>query len=145
MKLPDFTGFWRLDSEASTFHGPAPATLIMKIEHRDPALTQTIAATDAAGAERRTLFTCRIGEETISTIGETILRSRAHWKDAELVIDTLMSRQGNLLRFEDYWSLSADGNQLVMAHRDDALAGQTVILHRDDTAASAFDDTPPPA
>jgi hypothetical protein len=32
-----------------------------------------------------------------------------------------------------------------MAHRDDALAGQTVILIRDESAASVFDDIPTPA
>ena len=147
---PDFSGFWRLDSEASRFHGPAPAALVMKIEHREPDLIQHIVATDAAGTERRSVFTCRTGEETISSIGETILRCRAHWRDAddetaELVIDTLMSRQGNLLRFEDHWSLEADGTRLVMAHRDDALAGQTVTLTRDDSAAAGFDDIPTPA
>ena len=146
---PDFSGFWRLDSEASTFHGPAPTGLIMKIEHREPDLVQHIVATDAAGNERRTIFSCRTGEETISTIGETILRCRALWRDApddaELVIDTLMSRQGNLLRFEDHWSLSDDGTRLIMAHKDDALAGQTVVLARDDSAAGTFDDAGTPA
>ncbi|MBV8636109.1 MAG: hypothetical protein JO002_16570 [Burkholderiaceae bacterium] len=149
---PDFSGLWRLDPAASTFHGPAPAGLIMKVEHREPELVQHIVATDAAGTERRSVFSCRTGEETISTIGETILRCRAHWREAadgassaELVIDTVMSRQGNLLRFEDHWSLSADGTRLIMAHKDDALAGQTVILTRDDSAAATFDDTPTPA
>jgi len=146
MAQPDFTGFWRLDSEASTFHGPAPAGLLIKIEHREPDLTQHILATDGAGQERRSIFTCRTGEETISTIGETILRCRTHWQDTnELVIDTVMSRQGNLLRFMDHWSLSPDGTRLTMAHRDDALAGQTVILLRDDSAAARFDDTATPA
>ena len=141
MNHPNFTGFWRLDAEASTFHGPAPATLLMKIEHAEPDLTQHIIATNDAGAERRTVFACRAGEETISTIGETILRCRAHWKETgELVIDTLMSRQGNLLRFEDYWSLSEDKTTLTMSHHDDALAGQIVILTRDDSAAASFED-----
>ena len=142
----DFTGVWRLDAEASRFHGPAPASLLMKIEHREPDLTQHIAATDAAGKEQRRVFVCRIGEETISTIGETTLQSRAHWQGCngtgELVIEITMSRQGRDLHFKDHWSLSADGARLTMAHRDDALAGQTVILIRDDSAASAFDDTP---
>ena len=142
---PDFSGFWRLDPEASTFHGPAPAALLMEIEHREPDLIQHILAADAAGQERRSIFTCRIGEETISTIGETTLRCRTHWQEEELVIDTVMSRQGNLLRFMDHWSLSADGTRLTMAHRDDALAGQIVILLRDDSAAARFDDTATPA
>jgi hypothetical protein len=147
---PDFSGLWRLDAEASQFHGPAPTALVMKIEHRDPDLVQHIVATDATGTEQRRVFSCRAGEETISTIGETSLRCRAHWQDAageaaELVIDTMMSRHGNLLRFEDHWTLSADGTQLVMTHRDDALAGQRVILIRDDTAATAFEDAPTPA
>ena len=140
MTRPDFTGIWRLDPAASTFSGPAPTALLMKIEHRESELHQQIIATDPAGAEQRRLFTCLIGKETISTIGETTLRSRGYWQvedPGELVIETLMSRQDRVLEFRDCWSLSADGSQLTMAHRDDALAGQTVILIRDETASSA--------
>jgi hypothetical protein len=145
---PDFSGIWRLDAAASRFSGPAPATLLMKIEHREADLHQQIIATDPAGAEQRRLFSCLIGRETISTIGETTLRSIAYWQvedPAELVIETLMSRQDRVLEFRDCWSLSADGSQLTMAHRDDALAGQIVILIRDETAAAAFDGNPTPA
>jgi hypothetical protein len=145
---PDFSGIWRLDPAASHFSGPAPAALLMKIEHREGELIQQIIATDPAGAEQRRLFTCLIGKETISTIGETVLRSIAYWQvdsPGELVIETLMSRQDRVLEFRDCWSLSADESQLTMAHRDDALAGQTVILIRDETAAAAFDDDPTPA
>lgn len=136
---PDFTGIWRLDPAASTFHGPAPAALLMKIEHHEPDLTQHILATDQKGIEQRRVFACRTGEDTISSIGETTLRCRTYWQETELVIETVMSREGNDLRFKDCWSLSADGTALTMAHRDDALAGQTVILLRDDAAAAAFD------
>ncbi len=127
----NFTGVWRLDSQASRFHGPAPASLLMKIEHTEPDLTQHVTATGPDGAEQQRVFTCRTGEETISAIGETTLRSRAYWQDAELVIETTMTRQGKDLVFRDHWSLSADGATLTMAHHDDALAGQSVILLRD--------------
>ena len=132
----DFSGVWQLDREGSAFAGPVPASLIMRIDHRGPDLTQQIAATDANGAQQRRIFTCRIGEETISAIGETSLYSRAHWLDGELLIETRMSRQGRDLLFRDFWSLSADGARLVMAHRDDALAGQIVTLTR--AGESAF-------
>jgi hypothetical protein len=135
--MTDFSGVWRLDSAASTFSGPAPATLLMKIDHQGSDLTQHIIATDAAGAERRTIFTCRIGEETISAIGETTLHSRADWQGDELVIETVMSRQGRDLQFRDHWSLSDDSSHLTMTHRDDALAGQSVLLIRDGTPMSA--------
>jgi hypothetical protein len=139
----DFSGLWRLDPAASTFHGPAPQSLLMKIEHRGPDLTQHILATDQAGKEQRRVFACRIGEETISAIGETSLRSHAYWQGGELIIETTMTRQDRALDFMDCWSLSTDGTALTMAHRDDALDGQTVILLRDDSAATAFDETPP--
>jgi hypothetical protein len=145
----DFSGFWRLDSEASTFHGPAPASLLMKIEHVGPDLTQHIVAGNAAGAEQRRVFMCRIGEETISVVGETTLKVHAYWQDGddtdELVIETTMSREERDLHFNDCWSVSEDGQRLTMAHRDDALAGQTVILVRDETAAIAFEGEPSPA
>jgi hypothetical protein len=141
----NFSGYWRLDSGASTFHGPVPSALLMMIEHDEPALTQHIIATDPTGREQRRVFACRAGEETIASIGETTLRCHAYWQDAELIIETTMSRQGNDLRFKDCWSLSSDGATLTMAHRDDALAGQTVILIRDDGLASAFNTGSTPA
>jgi len=141
----NFTGIWRLDADSSRFHGPAPSSLLMKIEHTEPDLTQHILATDPAGNPRRSVFAFRTGEKTISSIGETTLLCHAYWQDDELIIETTMTRQGNDLRFKDCWSLSADGAALTMAHRDDALAGQTVILLRDDTSAAAFDIPATPA
>ena len=139
MAHPDFSGSWRLDPAASTFHGPAPASLLMKIEHREPDLAQHIIATDPAGKPRRSVFAFRTGEETISSIGETTLLCHAYWQGAELIIETTMTRQGNALKFKDCWSLSADCSAIIMAHRDDALAGQTVIPLRDDAAIAAFE------
>ena len=130
MMQPDFTGVWQLDREGSRFTGPSPASLVMKIDHRGPDLTQQILATDEKGAEQRRIFTCRIGEETISAISETTLHSHAFWQGTELLIETRMTRQGRDLLFRDFWSLSEDGACLTMAHRDDALAGQTVRLTR---------------
>ena len=141
----NFTGIWRLDAAASQFHGPAPASLLMKIDHQEPDLTQHIFATDSAGKEQRRVFACRTGEDTISAIGETTLRCRTYWQENELVIETTLSRQGNDLNFKDCWSLSADGARLTMAHRDDALAGQNVVLVRDDDSAAAFTPPAPPS
>jgi hypothetical protein len=140
MGRPDFTGIWRLDAAASTFSGPSPTAMLMKIDHHEPDLTQQTIATDPTGAERRNIFSFRIDEETISVVGETTLRCRAYWQDGgadELVIETLMSRGDRLLEFRDRWSLSADGAHLTMAHRDDDLAGQIVLLVRDETPASS--------
>ena len=134
--MTDFSGIWRLDAEASRFHGPAPAALLMTIEHREPDLTQHIVATDPSGREQRRTFACRIGEKTISSIGETTLHCHAYWQEGELVIETTMSRQGRDLHFKDCWSLSTDGARLTMAHRDDALAGQNVVLIRDEASPS---------
>jgi hypothetical protein len=146
--MADFSGVWRLDPAASTFHGPAPRSLSMKIQQRGPELTQHVVAADEAGKEQQRVFTCRIGAETISAIGETTLTCRARWEgdgdSDELVIETVMSRQGRDLLFKDHWSLSADGMALTMTHRDDALAGQTVRLIRDNdpSASDAFPALP---
>jgi hypothetical protein len=137
----DFSGIWRLDPAASAFHGPAPRHLSMKIEQRGTDLIQHVVAIDQAGTEQRRVFSCIIGEETISAIGETTLTCRARWQEGDLVIETVMSRQGRDLLFKDHWSLSPDGTVLSMIHRDDALAGQTIRLVRDEDA-SAFDAFP---
>jgi len=47
---------------------------------------------------------------------------------AEQAALCVVPRPGGEIRLVDFWSLSIDQRTLTMAHRDDALAGQTVEL-----------------
>ena len=114
----------------------------MKIEHREPTLTQVILVTYATGAEERLAFVYETtGSEAAHSIGGNTGLSRAHWDDAELVIESSMKTSGREFHFKDYWSLSDDGGTLTMAHRDDDIAGQISVLDKVPQAAAARFDS----
>ena len=80
---PDFSGLWQLSPEKSTFRGPAPKNVIVKIQHREPTLVQTMLVVAADGGEQRLTFTYYTagGDSTIRVAsGEG--RRCAHWSDA---------------------------------------------------------------
>jgi hypothetical protein len=127
---PNFTGTWEMNPGKSTIHGSPPQRMVVWIDHREPTLIQEILITSIIGAEQRITFTYRSDAETTNSIGEAIAQSRARWNGSELVIETTMKTSAGEVYFKDHWSLSEDGLTMTMAHRDDALAGQTTVLER---------------
>lgn len=120
-----------MNIQKSTFAGQAPAALFVKIDHREPALVQTILATAPSGDERIFTFTFdTCGHETGLTLAGGDGLSRARWDGPELVIESVFTTAQRTFRFEDHWSMSADGATMRMVHRNDDLAGQDVILER---------------
>jgi hypothetical protein len=103
--------------------GPAPKQILMKIEHREPALIQQILFTNSDGTEQRMKFTYETGAETANSIGGATARTHAQWEGTELVIESRMKMLDHEVYFKDHWSLSDNGRTLTMAHRDDDLAG----------------------
>ena len=75
------------------------------------------------------------GRETVHAMG----RTEARWVGQELLIESRMETKGRTLHFKDYWSISADGGTLTMAHRDDDLAGQVSVLRRHGSIKDAFE------
>jgi hypothetical protein len=131
---PDFTGVWELNIAKSTMYGPVPAQTLIKIEHAEPLLVQTILVTDGDGRESVLIFHYEAGKETTNHAGPGTVRSRASWVGRELVIESWMNAKDRELRFKDHWSLSDDDDTLTMAHRDDDLLDRfrcsTGLLHR---------------
>jgi len=129
MKL-DFSGTWMADLSKSRFAGPKPASLLAVIEHRNPKLRQDLVVTKADGSTDRATFECRIGAEGRLLVNGNQLRGAAKWVDGELVIESWVNIGERELCFFDCWSLSPDGERLIMEHRNDALAGQRVEWRR---------------
>jgi hypothetical protein len=135
---PNFSGLWQLNLEKSTFRGQSPKELLVKIDHRDPNLTQTMLIVAADGSEQQQTFTYETdGREsrTKLTLGEG--QSRAHWSGSELVVDSVLTTPNRIFHFSDHWSLSSDGQTLQMAHRDDDLAGQVAVFEKAPAAVAA--------
>lgn len=129
--MTDFSGIWNADLSRSTFVGPKPAALQVKIEHRDPELREELLASKADGSQEHGLFLYRTtGESHENLFNGRPIRNLAKWVSEELVIETRIELDSREMYFCDCWSLSSDGQTLVMEHRNDALAGQRVFLLR---------------
>jgi hypothetical protein len=139
---PDFSGWWVLNLDKSTFRAQPPKDILVKIQHREPKLIQTILVVTASGEQQQT-FTFDTGgvESTLSVAGGQG-HSRAHWNGSELIIDSVLQAPSRMFNFSDHWSLSSDGQTLRMAHLDDDLAGQVAVLHRASSDIDARFKTP---
>lgn len=127
----DFSGIWDADMSTSTFVAPKPASLQVKIEHRDPELREELNATKAEGSLEQGAFLYRTtGEPHQNLFYGRPMRNVAKWVGEELVIETRIEVDSREMYFCDCWSLSPDGQTLIMEHRNDALAGQRMVLTR---------------
>lgn len=128
---PDFTGVWRANLENSTLLRPKPQAMSASIHHADPELRVEMVLTKADGTVVRTssqfLITC---EEVTNPIYSTGMRSRCQWIDRELLVESWVTLGDRDWHTRDFWSLSEDGQTLIMEHRDGDLAGQITRLER---------------
>jgi len=87
--------------------------------------------TKVDGSEDRIVFRClTTGDEVTNSVHGAQLRSRSHWTQDVLVIESWISVGGRNCYFRDHWSLSPDGQILTMEHHDDDLAGQMTVLEK---------------
>jgi hypothetical protein len=127
----NFTGVWRMDPRRSVLRSPSPTALRMKIAHDGATLAQAVLIRHADASERRSRFDYEIGGSTTNHIGGRAVTTRAAWRGSTLVIESALESPNGPLRLADHWTLSDDGRTLVMAHPDDALAGQVTVLERE--------------
>jgi hypothetical protein len=119
-----------MNCEKSVLRGALPKQVLMRIEHREPAIVQQILFTGASDVEQLQTFAWQAGVEVSTSIGGVPARTRARWEGMELVIESWMKAPDRELYFKDHWSVSHDGETLTMAHRDDDLAGQISVLEK---------------
>jgi hypothetical protein len=128
---PNFSGTWKANLEKSKLLGSVPREMVVKIEHADPELVEEIVTTKVDGSEDRIVFRClTTADEVTNSVHGAQLRSRSHWTQEVLVIESWISVGGRNCHFRDHWSLSRDGQILTMEHRDDDLAGQMTVLEK---------------
>lgn len=101
------------------------------IHHADPELRVEMVLTRPDETVLRTAHRfVTTGEEVTNPIYSTEMRSRCEWMDRELLIESWLTLRGRDWHTRDFWSLSEDGQTLIMEHRDDDLAGQIARLER---------------
>lgn len=128
----NFTGIWQANLAKSRFAGPHPQALLVKIKHSGSELQQAILSTNSDGSEQRALFHCSIdpGKCGNFSLNGTAIPGRVDWEGEALVIESWIQFKARQIHLRDYWHLSADGQTLIMEHRDDDLAGQITVLER---------------
>ena len=105
----------------------------MVITHAGEDLHEETLVTTQNNIEQRILFECSVSSSEAMLDGKGI-RCSLRWNNDELVIETWPMLASREFHFCDYWSLSADGQILLMEHRDDDLAGQRVVFQRQSRA-----------
>lgn len=123
---PDFSGVWLLRTDLSQYgkNYPAPKSNINIVEQTASTLTLTALEIAADGAERRGVVRYSLaGEETTNEVLGNPLKATAHWQGAELLIKTWGEFNGNPIKLDDRWSLSADGLALTVARHFSGAGG----------------------
>ena len=129
----NFTGIWKANLPKSRILGPMPRAITVAITHSDPELHEEIVVTKLDGSEQRIVFECCAnGEAGKSLLNGRAVDGSARWEGEKLVIESRMQSGTRELHFCDCWSLSPDGQTMLMEHRDDDLAGQMTVLERQD-------------
>ena len=128
---PDISGLWRANLANSTILGPIPRAMSATIYHAEPELrVEMVLTRPDETVVRMTSRFLTTGEEVSNPIYGTPMRSRSQWVERELLIESRFTLKGKEWHTRDFWSLSEDGQTLIMEHRDDDLAGQIARLER---------------
>lgn len=127
----NFSGTWKADLSQSKLLGPQATAMTITIEHRDPQLQEVIDVVRADGQEQHMVFKCWTdGREGGAEFEGKPIRANVRWQGDELLIEVWVNAGDREMHLCDYWSLSTDGQTLLMEHRNDDLAGQRVMLRR---------------
>jgi hypothetical protein len=127
----NFTGVWRADLLASRLRGPTPTDMIVSVTHTGTELRVEMTVKTAPDAITPIVFYVRTtGEPTTNSVGGGQWVSRSSWVGHELLIESEVTHGERQMHFCDYWSISANGRQLIMEHRGDDLDGQRTVLNR---------------
>lgn len=122
---PSFSGTWIAELTRSKFLGPIPKALHVVIYHDGDVLRQDMLVTRQDDTEQRILFEGSMSSGEAMLDGKGI-RSNLRWNNDEFVIETWPKFGNREFHFCDCWSVSGDGQSLLMEHRGDDLAGQVV-------------------
>ena len=118
---PDFTGDWKMDADKSSFgQMPPPASILAKIDHKDPALSITTTQND----QTQTFKYSTDGKETTNSMMGNEMKSKAVWEGKTLVIASVANMGGVDLKVDSKYSLSDDGKTLTQALKIAAPQGE---------------------
>ena len=113
---PDFSGTWKMDPAKSVFGPqPPPTSMTLVIDYKDPDLSVNQSSTGPDGDQNLLSKYSTDGKETVNNFMGTDVKSKGHWDDKVLVIDSSLEPGGMSIKLTSKWSLSDDGKTLTDA------------------------------
>lgn len=129
-KQPNLSGTWKMNTEKSKFEQGGPDGIIIKFDHKDSSLTESLNLTGGGG--ERTIETkyTTDGKETTQEVFGTSGQTSAKWEGDTLSIEWKIEGGS----FTRKIKLSADGKTITMFVRQARPDGQssedTVVLEK---------------
>lgn len=116
---PNFTGEWKLNASKSDFGRlPPPASMVRKIEHKDPELKIFTAIQGAQGEITTSYRYTTDGKECVNSVRGVDIKGSAKWDASTLVIDSERPLpNGAPVKTHEKWTLSDDGKTLTSVSR----------------------------
>ncbi len=131
---PDFTGTWKTNIAKSDFGAmPAPESVTTKIQHKDPKLGVESTSVGDQGEHTITFNLMTDGTETTNQFGPVEIKSKAHWEDKALLIESKAATDNGEITVKEKWTLSDDGKILTLARNFSGPQGdmtQTVVQEK---------------
>lgn len=116
---PNFSGEWKLNAAKSDFGRlPPPASMVRKIEHKDPELkTSTIIQAPQGEVITSYRYTTD-GKESVNTVRGVEIKGSAKWDESALIIDSERPLpNGAPVKTHEKWTLSDNGKTLTSVSR----------------------------
>jgi hypothetical protein len=110
---PNLSGIWRWNPDKSHVSGMPANNRRVKIEQQGSDITITLRVEQRSGEEfRKYHFTIGSDDNTNQLMGSA-LKSKVHWKDGALAVESVATLDEGELRMSDTWTLSPDGQTLT--------------------------------
>jgi len=127
---PDFSGAWKMNKEKSKFANVAPDAILIKIDHKEPVLTEEWSLSTPDGAFSFQAKYTIGGQETEQEVMGRMAKTSAKWEGDALVIE--FKEEGR--PFKRKITLSADGKIMtkVITHSEGGgdLVEDTVVFEK---------------
>ncbi|MCS7026044.1 MAG: hypothetical protein NZV14_14670 [Bryobacteraceae bacterium] len=122
---PNFTGVWKLVADKSDFGPlPVPEKLEQKIEHNDPEVKVVATQSTQSGEMTAELNYNTEGKETTNQFRGQPMKCVAKWDGDALTVDSKIDFQGNEITLNDRWTLSEDGQTLILNRKINSPQGE---------------------
>ncbi len=110
---PNFSGTWKMNVARSQPGAMAPDSRTDIIDHKDPAIKESISASSSQGDWQMEISYTTDGKDAKNTIMGGDFTTKAHWEGNALIVDTKGSTDNGDMTVHGKYELSDDGKTLT--------------------------------